>query len=610
MSLISPVFLSPSVLPHQSAEHIIAKEVIMRKNSLGSFAIVLHAHLPYVMAHGRWPHGMDWLNEAASETYIPLLDMFSELLSEGHSPHLTLGLTPVLCEQLSDDDFKEELDHYLSEKITAAEEDHRIFGQWGRSSLADLAIWWRNHYRAIQESFRNKYRRDLLGAFKQLQDDGHLEIITCAATHGYLPLLGTDESVGFQIRVGLESYRRHFGRRPRGIWLPECAYRPGYRWSPPVKTSSLPEESPRRGIEEILSENGLEYFFVDSALLKGGESIGVYIDRFESLRRLWQQFASQYQERPEDVERTPREVYLVGSRSATNRSPVAVFARDPESGLQVWSSEWGYPGDGWYLDFHKKHYPGGHRYWRVTSSGSDLAEKEEYQPDRADGRIPENAAHFVQLVKRTLQDYHHQTGRRGILCAPFDAELFGHWWFEGPRWLRQVLRMLDEDDQIDVTTCGRHLDQAAPVEIVSLPEGSWGQGGYHYIWLNEWTEWTWKHIYEDEARFASLLTELGQNPDERLEGILKQMARELLLLEASDWQFLISTWSARDYAELRLVEHHQTFNRLANMAQRYGRGEWVDPGEWTFLGECEKRDNIFPQIQLDWFSPPLTPPSG
>jgi 1,4-alpha-glucan branching enzyme len=272
----------------------------------------------------------------------------------------------------------------------------------------------------------------------------------------------------------------------------------------------------------------------------------------------------------------------------------------------VWSGEWGYPGDGWYLDFHKKHFPGGHRYWRVTSAKSDLAEKEEYDPETAAGRIPENAAHFVDMVKKTLREYHTRTGRKGILCAPFDAELFGHWWFEGPRWLSQVLAQLGRDPEVELTTCGRHLDEVTPVDVVSLPEGSWGQGGYHYIWLNEWTEWTWKHIYEDEAHFLSLLKEFAQKKDENLTAILTQMARELLLLEASDWQFLISTWSARDYAELRLAEHHQTFLRLADMARRYGRGEWVDPGEWNFLGECQKRDKVFQFLKLSWFDPPLT----
>lgn len=574
----------------------------MRSKAIGSFTFVLHAHLPYVMAHGRWPHGMDWLNEAAAETYIPLLNVLTDLIEAGRSPRLTLGLTPVLCEQLADEGFKQEFEEYLDRKIQATQEDHQNFSQWNHKGLSQMALWWRHHYRQIKGDFENRYGREIIGAFKRLQEKGYLEIITCAATHGYLPLLGFDENVRAQIRVGTESYRHHFGRQPRGIWLPECAYRPAYSWSPPVETPALSKPTQRLGLEEILVENDLEYFIVDSALLKGGKAMGVYIDRFEALRRLWRQFEEQYQERPEDREKTPHQVYLVG-RPVEGKKPVAVFTRDPSTGLQVWSGEHGYPGDGWYLDFHKKHYPGGHRYWRVTSSKTDLAEKEEYEPEAARQRIAENAMHFVGLVKDNLREYYERTGKKGILCAPFDAELFGHWWFEGPQWLSQVLSKMDQDSELELTTCGLFLDKARPVEVVSLPEGSWGKGGYHYIWLNEWTEWTWKHIYEDEARLRALLKEFDKKlEEEKLKDILTQLARELLLLEASDWQFLISTWSARDYAELRLAEHHQSFQRLASMAERYGRGEWVDPGEWNFLGECQQRDSLFPFLKLAWFA--------
>ncbi|MCK4272771.1 DUF1957 domain-containing protein, partial [bacterium] len=151
-------------------------------------------------------------------------------------------------------------------------------------------------------------------------------------------------------------------------------------------------------------------------------------------------------------------------------------------------------------------------------------------------------------------------------------------------------------------TCREYLEMAPPNEVVKLPEGSWGQGGFHWVWLNEWTEWTWRHIYDDEARLAALLGEFASKPDQKLTDILTQAARELLLLEASDWQFLISTWSARDYAELRLVEHHQSFERLAAMAEKYGRGELIDPGEWNFLGECRQRDKLFPFLKLEWFT--------
>ncbi|MCK4597574.1 DUF1957 domain-containing protein, partial [bacterium] len=108
----------------------------MSSETIGSFTFVLHAHLPYVLAHGRWPHGMDWLTEAAAETYIPLLDALNELIEAGHSPRITLGLTPVLCEQLADEDFKAEFGDYLTQKIAAAEEDYKTFDQWNQEHLS------------------------------------------------------------------------------------------------------------------------------------------------------------------------------------------------------------------------------------------------------------------------------------------------------------------------------------------------------------------------------------------------------------------------------------------------------------------------------------------
>ena len=157
----------------------------------------------------------------------------------------------------------------------------------------------------------------------------------------------------------------------------------------------------------------------------------------------------------------------------------------------------------------------------------------EYYPPDAQARVPENASHFKDLIKNLLAAYHKETGKAGIVCAPYDAELFGHWWFEGTEFLKLVLRHLSEDPEIELTTCSRFLDQAKPTQVVSIPEGSWGEGGYHYIWLNEWTEWTWKHVYEDEVRMQKLVQEFGDSKDEKLISILKQLARELFLLQAS-----------------------------------------------------------------------------
>jgi 1,4-alpha-glucan branching enzyme len=427
--------------------------------------------------------------------------------------------------------------------------------------------------------------------------------MTCGATHGYYPLLSRDESLQVQTKMAIKNYEKHFGRKPRGIWLPECAYRPRYEWAPPVDAGFGTDAYPRKGADEFLSENGIDFFIVDSALLKGGKSIGVYIDRFEALKRLWGQFEAQYKPREEDLEKSNHEVYLVSS-AAEGKKPTAIFTRDSETGLLVWSGEHGYPGDGNYLDFHKKRFPGGHRYWAVTSSKADLADKLEYNRNTAVSRIPENAAHYADVISGLLAEYNKNSERTGILMAPYDAELFGHWWFEGPMFLKEVIRKVTTSPDIETTFLGEHYDRVQPTEIISIPEGSWGEGGHHYIWLNEENEWTWKHIYESEHKMTELAQYYLENKDSMaadLVDIMKQAARELMLMSASDWQFLISTWSARDYAELRLSEHYSDFKRLAEMADRLIKGEELSTGDWEFFGDCSRRDSLFPEIELEWF---------
>jgi 1,4-alpha-glucan branching enzyme len=544
---------------------------------------------------------MDWLNEASAETYLPLLNVLNDLVDEGISPKLTMGITPVLCEQLRDGTFITEFQEYVEMKIDSAIQDEQHFSQVGDTKMFHQAALWRETYRGILRDFNERYNRDIVGGFAALQNNGHIEVITSSATHGYFPLLSRDCSIQAQVRQGIQTYQRHFGRAPRGFWLPECAYRPRYPWMPPI-IGFAEDPYPRKGVEEFLSENGLDYFVIDSHLLKGGKAIGVYIARFEALRQLWGQFEKAYKPTPEDVTKSPYDTYLVSSGSESKR-PVAVFTRDPETGVQVWSGEWGYPGDGSYLDFHKKRFPGGLRYWKVTSPKSDLADKEVYDQEAVEDRIKENASHFKDLLKEQLTRHYEETGKPGILTAPFDAELFGHWWYEGPRWLYYVLKWVAADPDLELTTCSEYLDKHPAETVISIPEGSWGEGGFHWIWLNEWTEWTWKHIYEAEDRMMALASAfVGRTDNGLFQRVLKQAARELLLLQASDWQFLISTWSARDYAELRVALHAGDFNHLASMAEALGRGEELSAGDLAFLGGCEARDTLFPDIDPAWWA--------
>lgn len=571
--------------------------------SKGYFAFVLHSHLPYVISHGRWPHGTDWLCEAAAETYLPILQVVRELAEENLNPKLTIGLSPVLCEQLSHDSFKKEFVGYVNQKVDAAQKDIAEFEPTGDDNMLANAHFWKDWYKRQLEHFEN-LNQDIIGAFKRFQDDGFIEIITCGATHGYYPLLSRDESLQTQTKLAVKNYQKHFGLKPQGIWLPECAYRPRYEWKPPVPINGAQDAYLRKGVDEFLSENGIEFFIIDSALLKGGKSIGAYLDRFNALQLLFEQYEKNTAERPEEKDKTPREVYLVASMPE-GKKPVAVFTRDPDTGVLVWSGEHGYPGDGNYLDFHKKRFPGGLRYWAVTSAKSDLGDKVEYNRQSALSRIPENADHFSGKVNDLLKDYYDKENKSGILVAPYDAELFGHWWFEGPLFLKQVLKNIANNSDIETTFLSDYLHQTKPSRVISIPEGSWGEGNHHYIWLNDQNSWTWDKIYESELKMHELAKAWESQPEKQnaeLEKILKQMERSLLLMSASDWQFLISTKAAKDYAELRLTNHYEDFKKLCNFANKKFDGDMLTDSDKAFLAEVAERDSLFPEVEIGWFA--------
>ena len=557
----------------------------------GYFTLVLHSHLPWVLHHGRWPHGVDWLNEATAETYLPLWRAFHALAGREGGLGVALGLSPVLCEQLAHPDFHSEFVRYLDQKIGAAREDHATFVRAGDDTMAQLAAGWESFYRATLEDFMGPHGPNLVARFRRLEEAGTIEILTCAATHGYLPLLSSDRAAERQVRVACASHRRHFGRAPAGIWLPECAYRPAGPWPSRAIDEAGGLDRPRTsraGVEEILARHDLRYFFVDTHLLSGGKPLGVYADRFEALRHL----AREPERQPLAPGKAHYRPHRVGDRGA-----VHAFARDPVTAIQVWSGEHGYPGDGEYLDFHKKRFPGGHRYWRVTHPQADLGDKEIYRPERARSRAPVHAAHFLSLVARTLADAAPQADGPPIACAMFDTELFGHWWFEGPQFLNEVLRGSGSDPRPIAPSA--YLDRHPSRDVVALPEGSWGDGGGHKVWLNDDTRSTWDAVHGAEARFEQLLSRLAtRHEDSLLERLVRQAGRELLLLEASDWQFLVTTQSARDYAERRLAGHTADFARLADLAEHRAAGGALAESDATFVADCERRDGLFPDF--DW----------
>jgi 1,4-alpha-glucan branching enzyme len=559
----------------------------------GFLALTLHAHLPYVVNHGTWPHGIEWLHEAAAETYLPLLKVLGNLERDGVPANFNISLSPILLEQLAHPYFITEFPKYLTRKIVAAREDEAYFIQSGDAHLTETArLWGRNFTTALQDF--HALHGDIIAGFRHFADAGMIEIITSGATHGYMPLLGTDESVRAQVRTGVASHERHLGQRPRGIWVPECGYRPAGFWNYPVADSAAKETRPgfeRIGVEQALSESMLDYFFVDTHLVEDSRRIpSPYGPPDSHLPRDLQQL--QAAQKPQ---RTLYQPYYVDG-PYDERFAVSIFPRDPSTGMQVWSGDTGYPGDANYLDFHKKRFPGGHRYWQVTGPRVDIGDKLVYWPQQAAERVKEHASHFVSLVYDSL--YSSFNDRiPPVLCAPFDAELFGHWWFEGSMWLEAVCRTLHEHETgIATTTCSQYLERYPRAGFIAMPEGSWGAEGGHKVWMNPETSWTYTHIYPAEVYLREVCNAGKWRESELGRRIVQQLCRELLLLESSDWQVLITTGAARDYGEMRFLTHNDQFLELKTIYEAFLHDGSLNQHMTLRLAEIEQRDSIFAEI--------------
>jgi len=479
-------------------------------------AIVLHTHLPWVLHHGTWPHGEDWLFEATTHCYLPLLAMLQRKAKQGAKHLLTITVSPVLAAQWRHPAFPEKLLGYLDARMQAAEQ---------AKDLPLARFWW--------ELFQSRRRffesidQDMAGAFARLAHEEVIELGSCAATHAYLPLVHDLRSARLSLQLAQAYHRRVFGRRAQGVWLPECAYRPAGPFRHPVTRAF---ESFRPGLETLLEEAGFTWTVLDSHLLLGGRPVPASASG--TLPELLRSHPSLYQPA------------FIGT------SQVTAFFRDPHTSLQVWSREHGYPGEERYLDFHKRHWPSGLKLWRVTHPKADLAHKAPYDPEATAAAVDSHAHHFLEVVASLPE------AAGGIVVAPFDTELFGHWWFEGVAFLDQVLTKVASHPQVETTVLSQALSPSAA--SVALPEGSWGEGGDHRVWVNPETEHFWWELEKLERTAWQVLGHPRGH-----DGFRSAQAQELLLALASDWPFLVTTQAARDYAERRFALHvrraHQLF---------------------------------------------------
>ena len=551
----------------------------------GAFTFVLHSHLPYCRNAGRWPHGEEWIHEAIAETYLPLLNALYDLQEEGYSYKLTLGMTPVLVEQLADKLILDHFNVYLEDKIERAVNDTERFQNEGNEHLVFLSNFYQDFYKNLHASLRERYHSNLIAAFKKLQDDGYIELLTSAATHGYLPLLDRDSSIHGQLITGVNAYKRHFGRSPTAVWLPECGYRPAYY------TTTNRRKYVKPGIEHYLAELDLGLFFSETHTIEGGSPVGkatgAVIGPYGSIPRRYVVPVSDYEEP------TMRTTYLP---YWVQTADVAVIGRNNRTGMQVWSADWGYPGDFDYREFHKKDGISGLQYWRVTAARLDLAYKDYYHPDWAAYKVMEHAGHYAWLVEDQLSAFAGENNAYGIIAAAYDTELFGHWWFEGVAWIKEVLKKLAHSEIVELTTASEFVERHPPEDVLMLSEGSWGQAGNHFTWLNVDTEWVWPLIHSAERKMEGLAARFPDASDGLAE-ILNQAARELLLIESSDWPFLITTGQARVYASNRFQEHMSRFEQLAVLAES---GE-IDDEALRICREIYELDNIFPDVDYNNF---------
>lgn len=519
-------------------------------------------------------------------------------MEDGIRPGVTFDISPVLCEQLAHPDFPALFVNYCETHAVLAEGDAKQLKLDGAGDdQIALAEMWAAWFREKAERFTTVYKSDVLGALRRLQDAGAIEIMTCGATHGYFPLLAEDRSIRMQVRLARANYRKHFGRDPRGIWLPECAYRPAYPWRTLLPVAAYSTARWRAGVEQILQEEGLDFFVTDEPALERSTPVGMLALNGDRVS---------YDETYGDVrarldERSVFDVFRVSA--PTHSANAACFTRNLALSMQVWSGQTGYPGDPDYLDFHKKYYRSAMRYWRVTDVKADMADKQIYNPAWAAAKARTHAQHFVKtLAVAHVHRESHASGHATI-TLPFDTELFGHWWFEGPVFLEHVLRGIHATSIIATSTASEQLDRVLPAMEIALPESSWGKNAHHDVWMNPETEWTWEREYGLENRMSMLYDKYPPHlMDSTERRIVNAAMRELLLAQASDWQFLISTFSAKDYATMRFHSHAADCVKLCDMIERYSVKRSLTAADEAELAVIEERDGIFEELQLEWWT--------
>ncbi len=494
---------------------------------------VLHSHLPFVK-HPDFDDFLEerWLFEAINETYIPLLMVFKKLEDERVSFKLTVSLTPTLMSMFEDEHLMNKYKRHIDKLIELGEKELiRTRTNYDEYKVAEFYL---NRFRSIKNFFYGFLNENVLNGYRYFQKKGNLEIITSAATHGFLPFIDNLDFVRLQVDVGRQIYERALGVKARGIWIPECAY--------------------FSGLNGVLKDENLRFFFVESHALQ--------------------------------------------NNVAKSRDTYA-FKRDEQSAKVVWSSKEGYPGDVNYRDFYrdlgydmpmyyiKDYLPGGirtftgYKYYKITG---DTDYKEFYNPYNADLKAKEHAYNFHFNLNKNLEN--RLKYKDNLVTSFYDAELFGHWWFEGIDFIYYLFKVFDRYKEITPTTPSGYVDRFGSAPEEEPASSSWGDKGYYDVWLNGSNSWIYNHLHHEEKRVADLLND--KTKDKK---IIEQMIAELLLAQSSDWAFLMTAKDNKQYATKRQKEHIYNFNRLDKMLENGAKDS-------EFLNKLKAKNSVFEGINL------------
>jgi len=514
----------------------------------GELALVLHTHLPYLAGHGVWPVGEEWLFQAWGTSWLPVTRVLERAAAAGRRDVLTLSVTPTTAWQLADPRLSDALAAWLTAAMWRSEEQrwHHLMGP----EVTGLGPHWWRHFADLAEYHASvQARGGLLGVWDSLARAGVIELLAGPATHAYLPLEPDPATVDAQLATGLAAHAA-WTRPTGGLWPPELGYRPagpvGNPTRPPRSTDAtgtpvLERDGPDLpGLETHYAAHGITHLLVDGPTL---------IRAAGGTERDWTR-------RPEPTapgRGAPEEVLHDGVLIGT--SDVVAFGRDLSVAYHVWSPDEGYPGNAWYLDHHATGGLGVHRSWRVTDRALPPDAKRPYEPSRAQAQAREDADHFVGVVRDALAQ---RPG--GLVVAAYDTELLGHWWHEGPVWLEEVLDRIDRDPALTTTTLRSRRERRPPVRRLALPESSWGYAKGHASWVTEETREVWGTLRSATDLARTTLAGGRGSP-----GLRSQVARELALLAASDWPFMMTRGRSPGYAWDRVRIHADRVHRLCSV---------------------------------------------